>query len=52
MPANAWLLIKEIVTSFISDEALSRGTSIAFYADTSIAPLLIGTLLPILRRPR
>jgi membrane protein len=40
MPAKAWMLIKESVTSFIEDEALSRGASIAFYTVTSIAPVL------------
>ena len=40
MPAKAWMLIKESVTSFIEDEALSRGASIAFYSVTSIAPVL------------
>jgi membrane protein len=40
MPAKAWMLIKESVTSFIEDEALSRGASIAFYTITSIAPVL------------
>ena len=40
MPANAWLLIKETVTSFIEDEALSRGAAISFYTVTSIAPVL------------
>ncbi len=40
MPANAWILIKETVTSFIDDDALSRGAAIAFYTVTSIAPVL------------
>ena len=40
MPANAWVLAKESVTSFIEDEALSRGAAIAFYTVTSIAPVL------------
>ncbi len=34
-------LIKETVTAFIDDNALSRGASIAFYAVTSIAPVLV-----------
>ena len=37
---SAWVLIKESVTSFIEDEALSRGAAIAFYTVTSIAPVL------------
>ena len=40
MPANAWVLAKESVTSFIEDEALSRGAAIAFYTVISIAPVL------------
>ena len=40
MLAKAWTLIKESVTAFIEDEALSRGASIAFYTVTSIAPVL------------
>ena len=40
MPANAWMLIKETVTSFMEDEALSRGAAISFYTVTSIAPVL------------
>ena len=40
MPTNAWVLAKESVTSFIEDEALSRGAAIAFYTVISIAPVL------------
>lgn len=40
MVNDAWTLLRETVTSFIKDEALSRGASIAFYAMTSLAPLL------------
>src|SRR6516165_358136 len=40
MPASAWVLAKESVTSFIEDEALSRGAAIAFYTVISIAPVL------------
>ena len=40
MPGNAWVLVKESVTSFIEDEALGRGAAIAFYTVTSIAPVL------------
>ncbi|HEV2673316.1 MAG TPA: YihY/virulence factor BrkB family protein [Aliidongia sp.] len=35
------VLIKESVAAFIDDNALSRGASIAFYAVTSIAPVLV-----------
>jgi membrane protein len=34
-------LIKESVAAFIEDDALSRGASIAFYAVTSLAPILV-----------
>jgi membrane protein len=44
MVNNAWILLRETVTSFVKDEALSRGASIAFYAVTSLAPLLFITI--------
>lgn len=34
-------LLKDTVLAFIEDEALSRGAAIAFYAVTSIAPVLL-----------
>jgi membrane protein len=34
-------LVKDTVLAFIADEALSRGAAIAFYAVTSIAPVLL-----------
>jgi membrane protein len=34
-------LIKDSVAAFIEDDALSRGASIAFYAVTSMAPVLV-----------
>jgi membrane protein len=34
-------LVKGSVTSFIADDALSKGASIAFYTVTSIAPVLV-----------
>jgi membrane protein len=37
----AWLLLKDTVTGFIDDEALSRGASIAYYTLFSIAPVLL-----------
>lgn len=44
MVHKVWILLRETVTSFIKDEALSRGASIAFYAVTSLAPLLFITI--------
>lgn len=38
---TAWRLLKRSVFAFIEDEALTRGAAIAFYAATSIAPLLL-----------
>ena len=38
---KAWVLLKETVTAFIDDNALSRGASMAFYAVTSLAPILL-----------
>jgi membrane protein len=37
----AWLLLKDTVTGFIDDDALSRGASIAYYTLFSIAPVLL-----------
>ena len=34
-------MLKETVTSFFADEALSRGAAIAFFTVTSIAPILL-----------
>jgi membrane protein len=39
--SEIWKLLRETVLSFIEDEALSRGAAIAFYAVTSIAPVLL-----------
>ncbi len=39
-PITAWKLLKEGVTAFIDDNALSRGAAISFYAVTAIAPVL------------
>ena len=41
MLGRSWKLVRESVTSFINDEALSRGAAIAFYAVTSIGPVLL-----------
>jgi len=40
-PTNAWALVKDTVTGFIDDNALSRGASIAYYTLFSIAPVLL-----------
>jgi membrane protein len=37
----AWKLLVDTTLSFIDDEALSRGAAIAFYAITSLAPVLL-----------
>ncbi|HWU56992.1 MAG TPA: YihY/virulence factor BrkB family protein [Rhizomicrobium sp.] len=39
-PLTAWTLLKEGLTAFIDDSALTRGAAIAFYAVTAIAPVL------------
>lgn len=36
-----WSLLKDSVVAFINDEALSRGAAMAFYAVTSLAPILL-----------
>jgi hypothetical protein len=41
MISASWKTIKDVVLSFISDEALTRGAAIAFYTATSIAPVLL-----------
>jgi membrane protein len=41
LPAKAWTLIKDTVTNFIDDNALSRGASIAYYTLFAIAPVLL-----------
>lgn len=38
---NVWPLLKETVSAFIDDGALSKGASMAFYAATSLAPILL-----------
>ena len=37
----AWKMLAGTVLSFIQDEALSRGAAIAFYAITSLGPILL-----------
>jgi membrane protein len=41
MISAAWKLLVDTTLSFIKDEALSRGAAIAFYAVTSLAPVLL-----------
>jgi membrane protein len=41
MISAAWKLLVDTALSFIEDEALSRGAAIAFYAVTSLAPVLL-----------
>jgi membrane protein len=41
MFVNAWTLLKDGVAAFIDDNALSRGASMAFFAVTSMAPILL-----------
>jgi membrane protein len=41
MISAAWKLLVDTTLSFIKDEALSRGAAIAFYAITSLAPVLL-----------
>ena len=38
---KAWELVRDSVSSFIEDEALSRGAAIAYYTIFSIAPVLV-----------
>jgi membrane protein len=39
--SESWKLLKDTVSSFLEDEALSRGAAIAFYTVTSLAPVLL-----------
>jgi membrane protein len=39
--SNAWPLVRKSVAAFISDNALSHGAAMAFYAATSLAPILL-----------
>src|SRR5437016_1046093 len=41
MVTKTWALIKDTVSGFLADEALTRGAAIAYYTIFSIAPLLI-----------
>ena len=41
LPVQAWMLIKDTVNDFINDNALRRGSSIAYYTLFAIAPVLL-----------
>ena len=38
---EGWILLRESVTGYINDNALSHGAAMAFYATTSLAPILL-----------
>ena len=38
---EAWKILKSAVTGYIANNALSRGAAIAFYAVTSLTPILL-----------
>jgi membrane protein len=38
---DAWVLVRDSVSAFIEDSALSHGAAMAFYATTSLAPILL-----------
>jgi len=38
---SAWKILKDAVSGYIAHEALTRGAAIAFYAVTSLAPVLV-----------
>jgi membrane protein len=38
---NIWDLVKESLVGFVNDNALSHGAAMAFYATTSLAPILL-----------
>src|SRR6266536_185859 len=40
MLGSIWTLLKETISAFLNDEALTRGAAIAFYTVTSIGPVL------------
>ncbi len=41
MFVKIWLVLRNTVSAFLEDEALSRGAAIAFYTATSLAPVLL-----------
>ncbi|WP_292279955.1 YihY/virulence factor BrkB family protein, partial [Mesorhizobium sp.] len=38
---EGWIILKESVSGYINDNALSHGAAMAFYATTSLAPILL-----------
>ncbi|MDG4909676.1 YihY/virulence factor BrkB family protein [Mesorhizobium sp. WSM4898] len=38
---EAWVVLKESITGYVNDNALSHGAAMAFYATTSLAPILL-----------
>jgi membrane protein len=38
---DAWALVRESVVAFVNDNALTHGAAMAFYAATSLAPILL-----------
>ncbi|TPN81980.1 YihY/virulence factor BrkB family protein [Mesorhizobium sp. CU2] len=38
---EGWILLRESVTGYVADNALSHGAAMAFYATTSLAPILL-----------
>ncbi|TGP18049.1 MULTISPECIES: YihY/virulence factor BrkB family protein [unclassified Mesorhizobium] len=38
---EAWILLKQSATGYLDDNALSHGAAMAFYATTSLAPILL-----------
>ncbi|TGV64217.1 YihY/virulence factor BrkB family protein, partial [Mesorhizobium sp. M00.F.Ca.ET.158.01.1.1] len=38
---DTWNLVRESAVGFVNDNALSLGAAIAFYATTSLAPILL-----------
>jgi membrane protein len=41
MVSSGWSFLKEAILAFINDEAISRGAAIAFFAVTSLGPILL-----------
>jgi len=40
-PGQAWMIMRTAVAGFVNDNALSRAAAMAFYAATSLAPILL-----------
>ncbi|MER9233950.1 YihY/virulence factor BrkB family protein [Mesorhizobium sp. M0622] len=41
LATEGWVLLRQSILGFVNDNALSRGAAIAFYATTSLAPILL-----------